>query len=89
MYVKVFTQILDSSLAKDRKLRHFFIDLLLCSDADGNVVMTKAAISKRTGASMEEVEWGLSELMKPDQNSKHSEMEGRRIVLLVHIQLFR
>jgi len=82
MYVKVFTQILDSSLAKDRRLRHFFIDLLLCSDADGNVVMTKEAIRKRIGATMEEVEWGLEELGKPDAESLTKEFEGRRVIPL-------
>lgn len=82
MYVKLFNQILDSSIADDRKLRHFFTDLLLCADPDGNVLMTKQAISQRIRAPMEEVEWGLSELMKPDKFSKHHNNDGRRIVPL-------
>lgn len=79
MFVKLFSQILDSSIADNRKLRHFFTDLLLCADADGCVMMTDAAISRRTGASMEEVEWGLAELSKPDPRSKTPDFEGRRI----------
>ena len=82
MYVKLFNQILDSSLADNRKLRHFFTDLLLCSDADGNVIMTKTAIASRIRASMEEVEWGLAELQKPDPVSNTPDHEGRRIIPL-------
>lgn len=79
MFVKLFSQILDSSIADNRKLRHFFTDLLLCADADGCVMMTDAAISRRTGAPMDEVEWGLAELSKPDPRSKTPDHEGRRI----------
>ena len=82
MYVKLFNSILDSSLAEDRRLRHFFIDLLLCSDADGNVLMTDHAISRRTGAELGEVQWGLEELQKPDPKSLSVEFEGRRITPL-------
>lgn len=82
MYVKVFNHILDSSIADNRKLRHFFIDLLLCSDPDGNVMMTNEAISRRTRADMEEVEWGLAELAKPDPKSNHTEHQGKRIIRL-------
>jgi len=82
MYVKLFNQILDSSLADNRKLRHFFTDLLLCSDADGNVLMTKTAISNRIRASMDEVNWGICELEKPDPLSNTPEYDGRRIIPL-------
>src|SRR5579872_6156408 len=82
MYVKLFNQILDSSIANNRKLRHFFIDLLLCSDPDGNVIMTKDAIAHRTRATMDEVEWGLAELMKPEAGSLSQNDDGRRIVPL-------
>jgi hypothetical protein len=79
MFVKLFTQILDSSIADNRRLRHFFTDLLLCADMRGYVVMTEAAISRRIGASMDEVEWGLGELSRPDPRSKTPDHEGRRI----------
>jgi len=82
MYVKLFSQILDSSIADNRKLRHFFTDLLLCADQDGNVVMTEGAIARRIGAELGEVEWGLEELSKPDPRSRHSDEDGRRIVRL-------
>lgn len=79
MFVKLFAQILDSSIADNRKLRHFFTDLLLCADASGNVMMTDSAISRRIGADMQEVEWGLRELSSPDPRSKTPDHEGRRI----------
>lgn len=82
MYVKLFNRILDSSLAADRRLRHFFTDLMLCADPDGNVTLTAEAIVRRTKAPLEEVEWGLKELQKPDQGSFHKEHEGRRIIPL-------
>ena len=80
MFVKVHQSILDSTLAEDRRLRHFFTDLLLCSDPDGNVTITKDAIRRRINAPMEEVEWGIGELMKPDLNSHTPDFEGRRII---------
>lgn len=82
MYVKLYNRILDSSIADNRKLRHFFTDLLLLADPDGNVVMTKTAIATRIRSTVEEVEWGLSELMKPDQESLTPEHGGRRVIPL-------
>ncbi len=77
-----YQKILDSSLAEDRRLRHFFIDLLLLADQDGNVVITKKKIADRTGATLAEVEWGLEELMKPEEGSHTLENQGRRIEAL-------
>ncbi len=82
MYVKLFSHMLDSSIANNRKLRHFFTDLLLCADPDGNVMMTKESIAARIRTSLSEVEWGIKELLKPDPTSNHPEMEGRRIIAL-------
>lgn len=82
MYVKLYSRILDSSIASNRKLRHLFTDLLLLSDRDGNVILTKQAIANRIGADLEEVEWGIEELMKPDPDSLTPDFGGRRIVPL-------
>lgn len=79
MFVKLFTQILDSSIADDRRLRHFFTDLLLCADPQGFVMMTETAIARRIGSTLDEVLWGLAELEKPDPRSKTTDLEGRRI----------
>lgn len=84
MYVKIYNQILNSSIADNRKLRHFFIDLLLCADPEGNVVMTKSSIAGAIRADISEVEWGLAELMKPDPENggRVPDHEGRRIAPL-------
>jgi hypothetical protein len=79
MFVKMFNQILDSSIADNRRLRHFFMDLLLCADMQGFVIMTETAIARRIGATLEEVEWGIAELSLPDQRSKTPDADGRRI----------
>lgn len=82
MYLKLFNKILDSSIADNRTLRHFFIDLLLLADPDGNVIMTKQAIAHRIRAPLNEVEEGLEALMEPDENSFTVENQGRRIAPL-------
>jgi hypothetical protein len=79
MFIKLFTQILDSSIADNRPLRHFFTDLMLCADCRGYVIMTESAIARRIGCTVEEVEWGIAELMKPDPRSKTPDADGARI----------
>lgn len=82
MYVKLYNRILDSSIADNRQLRHFFTDLLLLADPEGNVVMTKTAIATRIRSTIDEVEWGLQELMRPDPESLTPEHKGCRIIPL-------
>lgn len=82
MFVKLFNAILDSSIADDRRLRHFFTDLLLCADAKGYVMMTDSAIARRIGAPLEEVQWGLEQLSQPDPASRTPDSEGRRVEAL-------
>lgn len=82
MYIKLFNGILDSSIAENRSLRHFFTDLMLCAEPDGTVLMTKEAIARRINCTREEVETGIEELLKPDPQSKHTEYKGARIIPL-------
>ena len=82
MFAKIFTQILDSSIAGDHIVRHVFMDLLILADRDGVVDMTPDAISRRTNVPEEMVLHALSELSKPDLKSRSDEEDGRRIVLL-------
>jgi hypothetical protein len=79
MFIKLFTQILDSSIADNRPLRHFFTDLLLCADMRGYVMMTETAIARRIGATLEEVQHGIAELEGPDPRSKTPDHDGARI----------
>jgi hypothetical protein len=82
MFVKVFAQILDSSLADDYLVRLVFEDLLKLADAEGIVDMTPSAIARRTHVPLEIVLRGIETLSAPDPESRSSQEEGRRIVLL-------
>lgn len=82
MFAKVFTQILDSSLAEDYQTRHVFEDLLKLCDFNGVVDMTHEAIARRTNVPLEIVQRGITELEKADLRSRNPEFEGRRIVRL-------
>jgi hypothetical protein len=82
MFVKVFSQIFDSSIAENYELRHFFEDMLKLADIDGVVDMTPEAISRRINLPFEKVVEFLAELMKPDEKSRSPEHDGRRIIPL-------
>jgi hypothetical protein len=82
VFVKVFTQILDSTLADDWQARHVFEDLLKLADREGVVDMTPAAISRRIGVPIEIVTRAIAKLSEPDPESRSAAEEGRRIVLL-------
>lgn len=82
MYVKVYSQIFDSTIADDFRLRHFFIDLLILAERSGVVDMTETAIARRTGIPLLEVQCFLKRLMEPDPASRTPDMDGRRIVLV-------
>ena len=83
MFVKVFEHILDSSIADDYELRHFFEDMLKLADWKTGVVdMTESAIARRLNFPIEKVGPLLRKLEAPDRSSKSPELEGRRIVLI-------
>lgn len=82
MFAKVFTQILESSLAEDYKTRLVFEDLLKLCDIDGVVDMTHEAIARRTNVPLKIVRHAIEELEKPDPRSRTTTHEGRRIVRL-------
>lgn len=82
MFAKVFTQIFDSSIADDYRLRHFFTDLLVLAEIDGVVDMTPEAIAARTRIPLDDVLGYLAELEKPDTRSRSKKDKGRRIVRL-------
>jgi hypothetical protein len=82
MFVKVFSQIFDSSIAENYELRHFFEDMLKLADIDGVVDMTPEAIHRRINLPIEKVVDFLVELQKPDPKSRSPEHDGKRIVPL-------
>jgi hypothetical protein len=82
MFVKVFDQIFDSSIAEDWLARHVFMDLLILADRDGVVDITAEAIARRTNVPLKHVIHALKQLSSPDLKSRSKECEGRRIVLI-------
>jgi hypothetical protein len=82
MFAKIYTQIFDSSIADDYRVRHVFEDLLKLADMTGAVDMTVEAISRRTNVPFEEVQRGIERLCEPDPNSRSGAQEGRRLVPL-------
>jgi len=82
VFAKIFAQIFDSSIAGDYLVRHVFMDLLVLADRDGVVDMTLDAISRRTNIPQEIIHHAITELMKPDKDSRSPEEAGRRIVPL-------
>ena len=82
MFAKVFTQILDSSIADDYLLRLVFEDFLKFADKDGIVDMTPSAIARSTHVPLEIVTRGIERLSQPDPESRSPGEDGRRIVLI-------
>ncbi len=82
MYAKVFTQILDSSVAENYHVRHMFEDMLKLCDLNGVVDMTFGAIARRLKMPVKSVRLWIAELEKPDPESRTTDHEGRRLVLL-------
>jgi len=80
MFAKVFSQIFDSSIAEDYKIRHIFMDLLVMADSDGVVDKTPEAIARVANVPLDEVLAALKVLAQPDLKSRTNEQDGRRIV---------
>ncbi len=59
-----------------------FIAMLALADKDGTVDMTPQAIAAKSGFPLEIVQAGISELEKPDPESRTPDEEGRRITLV-------
>jgi hypothetical protein len=82
MYAKVFSQILDSSIANDWQVRVVFEDFIILGYPDGIVDMTLEAISARTRIPIDIVVRAVDSLQQPDPQSRTPDHEGRRLVLL-------
>ena len=82
MFAKVFTQIFDSSIAENYKVRHVFEDLLKLADKTGVVDMTIEAVARRTNVPLDEVRFAIGELLLPDDKSRSHLHEGRRLLPL-------
>lgn len=81
LYARVFTQILDSSLAEHWQSRHVFEDMLKLSEG-GIVDMTRPALARRTNIPLEVINEALNILEGPDPLSRDPAEGGRRIIRL-------
>lgn len=81
LYARVFTSILDSSIAENWQVRHVFEDMLKLAE-DGVLDMTRQAFSRRTNIPIEVVNAAITVLEATDPASRDPEEEGRRIVRL-------
>lgn len=79
LYARVFTQILDSSLAEDWQARHVFEDLLKLADSAGRVDMTRPALARRTNVPEDVIDHAITFLESPDPESRDPDHDGRRI----------
>src|SRR5689334_19557326 len=82
MFVKIFRQIFDSSIADNAKVRRMFIDLLILADQDGVVDMTHDAIARRIGVPIDEVMWAIDKLLEPDPADRSGKRNGARLAFI-------
>lgn len=80
MYVKIFKQILGSSLMElDVTTRWVWITILASADDRGYVYGTTTALARIANVSQEQMERALIELSEPDPLSTSPDEDGRRI----------
>lgn len=84
MYGKVFASMYDGTLATKGPWQALvtFQQMIVLADKDGVVDMTSHAISRRTSIPIDIITVGIHELMQPDEESRSTGEDGRRIVLL-------
>ncbi|HOX21827.1 MAG TPA: hypothetical protein PLL10_00055 [Elusimicrobiales bacterium] len=82
MFGKIFEQIFDSSIIEDRDAAYVFMSLIILSDEDGTLDITRPALARRINVPPELLDRALDVLEKPDPNSRSAEMDGRRIARL-------
>jgi hypothetical protein len=82
VFAKVFSQIFDSTIAEDYKVRHVFMDLLVMADSDGVVDKTPEAIARIANVPLSLVKSGIAALASPDAASRTKDHDGCRIQLI-------
>lgn len=85
LYARVFTKILDSSIAEDWQARHVFEDFLkVCTvgECGGVVDMTREALARRFNIPLDVLTRCIDILEAPDPKSRDQREDGRRIVRL-------
>lgn len=81
MYGKVFGAFFDSSINDaDPITRLVFIAMIVLSDRNGQIDMTRQALARRVNVSLAEIDTAIELLSQPDPISRSADHEGRRIV---------
>ena len=82
-FTMVYESILDSSIASDYELRHFFEDMLKLADwRTGIVDRTHDAIARRINLPIDKVKCFIEQLEAPDGDDRSGNEQGRRLVRL-------
>lgn len=80
MYVKIFEDILDSSIWEENlATRIVWLTMLIMADEEGVVRASTSGIRRRAVVSAEDLKVALEILSSPDIDSKNQEYAGRRI----------
>lgn len=84
MYAKIFTSIYDGTLGTVGPWEALitFQQMLVLSDRYGVVDMTAEAIARRTTIPINIIKAGIAALEKPDDHSRRSDFDGKRIIRL-------
>src|SRR5690348_6603342 len=84
MYGKLFAQMYDGTLGTKGPWQALvtFQQLIILADKAGVVDMTPDALARRTTIPLDIITVGITELLKPDPDSRTPDEEGRRIVTL-------
>lgn len=81
-YSKLFARMYDGTLSDCWEALVTFQQMIILANRQGQVDMTVAALSRRTGVPREIIERGIEVLSAPDPDSRSPEEEGRRIALI-------
>lgn len=82
MYGKIFQSIFDSTLIEDRDATYAFMCMIVLADRDGQVDMTRSALSRRINMPLDELNEAIDKLQSEDGGSRHKDFGGARIVQL-------
>ena len=82
-YAKLFTSILQSSLwAEDSETKIVWITMLALSDRHGEVQASIPGLARTAGVSLESCQRAITKFLAPDEYSRTSDLDGRRIEVI-------
>ena len=82
MYGKLFTSMFDGSIHGHWQAIVVLQQMVILSDAGGNLDATPETLSARTSIPLEIWQVGIADLLQPDPKSRSQDHEGRRIIPL-------